>query len=68
MGAANLLVFMGDEDNEPFLRLQYEEWKKHCTPSILVARDAGPILTLAFVGLVVIIICLTLAYVFAVMH
>jgi len=68
MGAANLLVFMGDEDNEPFLKLQYEEWKKHCTPSILVARDASPILTLAFVGLVITIICLTLAYILAVMH
>ncbi|MCI4407768.1 MAG: hypothetical protein JHC26_01660 [Thermofilum sp.] len=59
---------MGDDERDPFLRLQYEEWKKHNTPSILVARDAGPLLILAFAGLAFSIFCLVLAYVLAVMH
>jgi hypothetical protein len=59
---------MGDEEHEPFLRLQYEEWKKYYAPSILVARDARPLLVLALVGLVISIFCLMFAYILAVMH
>jgi hypothetical protein len=53
---------MGDEEPEPFSKLEYEEWRRHSAPSLFVARIARRSLTAALVLIITVLAALALVY------
>jgi hypothetical protein len=53
---------MGDEEPEPFSKLEYEERRRHSTPSLSVARIARRSLTPVLALIIAALVALVLVY------